>query len=153
MIEHASGSIFDADVQALVNPVNCVGIAGKGLAAEFKRRYPDNHRSYVAACKDKRLRPGRVLCCLVRDSTPSGLRTIANFATKDHWRAKSDLAWIERGLRSLVETAEGLNIRSIAIPALGCGLGGLLWDDVRPLIEAAANEMPDVRVVVFPPQS
>lgn len=150
MIEQGSGSIFDADVQALVNPVNCVGVASKGLALEFKRTFPDNFAAYHAACKYGKIQPGSLFFVDPGPLTPR--LWIINFPTKRHWRDTSRLEDIAAGLRSLIAEVPARGIKSIAIPALGCGLGGLRWDDVRPMIEAAANEMPGVRVVMFGPQ-
>lgn len=150
MIQEGSGSIFDADVDALVNPVNSVGVAGKGLALEFKRAFPGNFAAYQAACKYGKIQPGGLFIADPGLLTPR--LWIINFPTKRHWRDASRLEDIDSGLRSLVAEVQARGIKSIAIPVLGCGEGKLLWADVRPMIEAAAREMPGVRVVVFPPQ-
>lgn len=159
MIEFASGDMLaftltqledgeyvDSRAVALVNPVNCAGTMGAGLAAQFKREFPRNFERYRHACMFKRMRIGRVYI------TYEEGHFIVNFPTKDHWREKSKLEYIERGLTSLVAELPKHDIRSIAIPALGCGLGGLKWSDVLPLIERAACAMPDVRVIVFAPK-
>jgi O-acetyl-ADP-ribose deacetylase (regulator of RNase III) len=137
------------DVDAIVNTVNCVGVMGKGIALQFKNKWPDNFRSYEAACKAKQIRPGRVF---VYDA--GGLvkpHFIINFPTKDHWRGKSRIEFIRDGLSDLIGQVKKLHILSIAIPPLGCGNGGLDWDEVRPLIERAFAALPEVDVRLFAP--
>lgn len=137
------------DVDAIVNTVNCVGVMGKGIALQFRNKWPENFRAYEAACKIKDVRPGRMF---VFDS--GGLvrpNFIINFPTKDHWRGKSRLDFIRAGLADLVMQIQRLGIRSIAIPPLGCGNGGLDWTEVRPIIEAAFADLSDVDVRLFPP--
>lgn len=138
------------DVDAIVNTVNCVGVMGKGIALQFRNKWPENNRAYEAACKAKEVRLGRMF---VFDS--GGLvkpNYIINFPTKDHWRGKSSLESIREGLKDLVAQVERLGIRSIAVPPLGCGNGGLEWSDVRPLIEGAFAELPGVEVRLFEPE-
>lgn len=141
MITHTTGDIFRANVEALVNPVNCVGVAGRGLALEFRKRFPENFAFYQKACCEGEIAPGRVH--LVARPFPPVPRTahwpkrIVNFPTKRHWRDTSRLEDIEAGLLDLTAAVRSWGIRSIAIPALGCGLGGLDWSDVRPRIELA----------------
>ena len=137
------------DVDAIVNTVNCVGVMGKGIALQFRNKWPENNRAYEAACKAKEVRLGRMF---VFDS--GGLvkpNYIINFPTKDHWRGKSSLESIREGLKDLVAQVKRLRIRSIAVPPLGCGNGGLEWSEVRPLIEGAFAELPDVEVRLFEP--
>ena len=137
------------DVDAIVNTVNCVGVMGKGIALQFRNKWPENNRAYEAACKAKEVRLGRMF---VFDS--GGLvkpNYIINFPTKDHWRGKSSLESIREGLKDLVSQVQRLRIRSIAVPPLGCGNGGLEWSEVRPLIEGAFAELPDVEVRLFEP--
>lgn len=137
------------DVDAIVNTVNCVGVMGKGIALQFKNKWPANFREYAAACKAGEVRPGRMF---VHDS--GGLvkpNYIINFPTKDHWRGKSRIEFIREGLADLVNQVRKLGIRSIAIPPLGCGNGGLDWDRVRPLIEQAFSALPEVEVRLFEP--
>lgn len=145
MIEYSTGSIFECDAEALVNPVNCKGIAGKGLALEFKKRFPVSFDAYRHECQLANL-CGE--CIFLRD----GDRYIGYFFTKNHWINKSQLSDIATGLQDLIGGVKFHGIQSIAIPALGCGLGGLDWGDVKPLIESAAQSMPNVRVIVFPPK-
>ncbi|PTD97500.1 type II toxin-antitoxin system antitoxin DNA ADP-ribosyl glycohydrolase DarG [Pseudothauera lacus] len=137
------------DVDAIVNTVNCVGVMGKGIALQFKNKWPANFRDYAAACKAGEVRPGRMF---VHDS--GGLMKpnyIINFPTKDHWRGGSRIEFIRDGLADLVTQVRRLGIRSIAIPPLGCGNGGLEWSRVRPLIENAFAALPDVDVRLFEP--
>lgn len=149
MIEEGSGNLLTAEVDALVNTVNTVGVMGKGIALQFKRAYPANFSAYRAACDRGEIRPGQMF---VFDTAVKGPRRyIVNFPTKRHWKSGSRLDDISAGLDDLVRVVEEQGIRSIAIPALGCGNGGLDWQVVRPLIEQACSRMPDVRAVVFPP--
>jgi len=149
MIEHTSGDILKADAEALVNTVNCVGFMGRGIALQFKRVFPRNFDVYEAACRRGEVQPGRML--IVETGQLTNPRYIINFPTKRHWRGKSRIADIESGLEALVVDVRRLGIRSIALPPLGCGLGGLKWSEVRPLIERAFAGLPDVRAVVYEP--
>jgi len=149
MIKIQQGDILQAEAEALVNTVNCVGVMGRGIALQFKKAYPDNFKAYKTACDRKELHPGRVL---VYDTNSLVLpRYIINFPTKRHWKGKSRLDDIRSGLDALVEEVRTLGIRSIAIPPLGCGLGGLNWDVVRLIIEEAFKALPDVQVFLFEP--
>ena len=137
------------DVDAIVNTVNCVGVMGKGIALQFRNKWPENYSAYEAACKAKQVRPGTMF---VFDS--GGLinpNYIINFPTKDHWRGKSRIEFISDGLADLVAQVKRLGIRSIAIPPLGCGNGGLEWNEVRSLIEQAFANLPGVEVRLFNP--
>jgi O-acetyl-ADP-ribose deacetylase (regulator of RNase III) len=149
MIEFTQGDMLRADVDALVNTVNCVGVMGRGIAEQFKRMFPENYRVYEAACKHKEVVPGKML--IVATGQLTSPRFIVNFPTKRHWRGASRMADIESGLAALVQEVQARGIRSLAIPPLGCGLGGLDWREVRPLIEQALGALPDVRVLVFEP--
>jgi O-acetyl-ADP-ribose deacetylase (regulator of RNase III) len=150
MIEEGRGNLLFADVDALVNTVNTVGVMGKGIALQFKRAFPANYRAYREACARGEVRLGRMF--MFDSGVPGPRRYIVNFPTKDHWRSRSRLDDIRAGLDALVDDVAERGITSIAIPALGCGNGGLAWADVRPLIERAAARMPDVRTVVFAPE-
>src|SRR6185295_3486452 len=130
-----SGDLLDADVEALVNTVNTVGVMGKGLALQFKRRFPATFTAYAAACKRGEVEIGRML--VVETKASAGPRYIVNFPTKKHWRDPSRLEYVRAGLDALVEEIRTRGIRSIAVPPLGCGNGGLAWSDVEPLIERA----------------
>ncbi len=149
MIELARGDILGSGAEALVNTVNCQGFMGRGIAQQFKRTFPENFRAYEAACKRGAVQAGRML--VFRTGTFTNPRFIINFPTKRTWRGKSRLADIEAGLQSLVVEVSRLGIRSIAVPPLGCGLGGLSWSTVRLRIEAVLGELAGVRVIVFEP--
>jgi O-acetyl-ADP-ribose deacetylase (regulator of RNase III) len=150
MIELRQGNLLTTDAEALVNTVNCVGVMGKGVALQFKQAFPDNFRQYELACREGLVRPGQMLIVPTgRDANP---RYIINFPTKRHWKGKSKLEDIRAGLGALVDDVQRLNIKSIALPPLGCGNGGLAWSDVKPLIEAASAWMPEVQVILFAPQ-
>jgi len=149
MIEITRGDILAADVEALVNTVNCVGVMGRGIALQVKNAFPANFKAYEAACHAGEVQPGRMF--IFETGQFTNPRYVINFPTKRHWRGQSRLADVESGLAALVEEVKRLGIRSIAIPALGCGLGGLDWAEVRPRIEAAFAGLPEVRAVVFEP--
>lgn len=149
MIEFKTGDILAEDAEALVNTVNCVGIMGRGVALQFKQAFPENFKAYVRACKRGEVEPGRMFVFDTGRLTPP--RYIVNFPTKRHWRGRSRIEDIERGLDALVAEIRQRGIRSVALPPLGAGLGGLAWADVRARIERAFLALPDVRVVVFEP--
>jgi len=149
MIEVAKGNVLEADVEALVNTVNCVGFMGKGIALQFKQAFPANFRAYEAACRAGEVVPGRMFT--FDNGRLINPRYIINFPTKRHWRGKSRIADIRSGLKALVADVRRLGVRSIAVPPLGCGLGGLDWREVRPMIEEAFSPLPDVRVSLFEP--
>lgn len=149
MIELTTGDILRAKVDAIVNTVNCVGFMGRGIAAQFKRGYPENFRVYEAACERGDVQPGRMLVYEIPRSTAP--RWIINFPTKRHWRANSKIEDIKSGLVALIDEVRRLRIESIAVPPLGCGLGGLDWAEVRPLIEKAFAELPAVQVHLYEP--
>ena len=147
MIRFTHGDIFAQPAEAIVNPVNCVGVAGAGLALRFRRRHPDAFIAYRRACAERRLRPGRMF---MFDSGRDRPRWIVHFPTKRHWRDRSTIGDIEAGLRGLAATLPGHGIGSVAIPPIGCGLGGLDWRTVRPLITACLGDLP-VTVIVLEP--
>ena len=149
MIEYKKGDILAEDAEVLVNTVNCVGSMGRGIALQFKQAWPDNFRAYAAACRRHEVRPGRMF--VYETGLLTHPRYIINFPTKRHWRGKSRIEDIEAGLDALVAEIRRRAIRSIAIPPLGAGLGGLNWDEVRPRIESAMRGLADVRIVVFEP--
>ena len=150
MVELTHGDILRADAEALVNTVNCVGIMGRGIALQFRKAFPENYKAYKAECDREAMQPGMVFVHdLKRLMNP---RYIINFPTKRHWRSKSRIEDIDAGLKALAEEVLKRGIRSIAIPPLGCGLGGLDWQDVRPRIEAALRDLPGVRVLLYEPK-
>ena len=146
MITYTTGNIFDSDAQALVNPVNCVGVMGAGLALQFKKRYPENFHDYRKACLNGDVTPGRSFLHLTLPT-----KYIVNFPTKREWRDPSRLEDIESGLRDLREVITTLGLTSIAIPPLGAGLGGLNWKDVKPLIESNLKNLKHVAITVYEP--
>jgi len=149
MTEFAHGDILKADAEALVNTVNCVGIMGRGIALQFRKAFPENFKAYKVLCDRKALVPGQVhVFDLNRFENP---RYIINFPTKKHWKGKSRMEYIEAGLKSLVAEIRKRHIRCVALPPLGCGLGGLSWREVRPLIEKVFQSLPEVHVIVFEP--
>jgi O-acetyl-ADP-ribose deacetylase (regulator of RNase III) len=151
MIHPSSGDILAAPVEALVNTVNCVGVMGRGIALQFKSAFPDNYKQYAQACKRKEVQPGRMF--ITCTGLLQGPRYIINFPTKRHWRGKSRLEDIEAGLIDLVRVISELGITSIAIPPLGCGLGGLAWPVVRSRIEASATPLESVQIYLYAPAS
>lgn len=149
MIERKVGDILSEDVEAVVNTVNCVGVMGRGIALQFKNIYPENFKAYAAACKQQKVHPGRMFVFETHEMTNP--RYIINFPTKRHWRGKSRMEDIRSGLEDLARVIRSKGIQSIAIPPLGSGLGGLNWNEVRPLIEEALSEFDDCRIVLFEP--
>lgn len=149
MIEYKSGDILREDAEALINTVNCVGVMGRGIALQFKKVFPENFKNYAAACKQEVVQPGRMF--VYETGLLTNPRYIINFPTKRHWRGKSRMEDINAGLKALVEVIHQYNIRSIAIPPLGSGLGGLDWADVKPCIEAALKPLTEVQVVIYEP--
>lgn len=148
-----SGDMFAEPVDALVNTVNCVGVMGKGVALEFKQRWPDNFKAYKAVCDAKALVPGKIL---IHENLSlfgsDGPRFLINFPTKAHWRSPSKLAYIEDGLDALIHEIRYFDIKSIALPPLGCGNGGLDWADVKPIIAEKLSVLDGVDVIVFSPK-
>ena len=149
MIEYKTGDILAEDVEALVNSVNCVGVMGRGIALQFKDAFPENFRAYAAACKRKEVKPGHMF--VFENSQISGPRYIVNFPTKRHWKGKSRIEDIEAGLTALTLEIKNRNIRSIALPPLASGLGGLEWREIRQRIEKGLEGLSNVRIVVFEP--
>jgi len=149
MLRFTTGDILAEDAEALVNTVNCVGVMGRGIALQFKKAFPENFRVYARACKRGDVQPGRMF--VFETGALTNPRLIINFPTKRHWRGNSRIEDIEAGLKDLATVIRERNIRSIAVPPLGSGLGGLDWSDVRPRIEGALRDFNDLRVVVFEP--
>lgn len=149
MLKTVRGNLLDSDVEALVNTVNTVGIMGKGIALQFKKRFPENAVAYQRACRTGELQPGRVFTFAI--DTLNNPRFIINFPTKRHWKTLSRIEDIRSGLVALVDEIRRRGIRSVAVPPLGCGNGGLDWGDVLPLIQTAFANLPDVEAFVFEP--
>jgi O-acetyl-ADP-ribose deacetylase (regulator of RNase III)/uncharacterized protein YwgA len=151
MINFLTGDMLKADADALVNTVNTVGVMGKGIALQFKEAFPYNNKEYVRACKDNELAPGKLLA--VWDSNLLyGRKLIVNFPTKVHWRQPSQYEYIEKGLRAIRELIIKENIKSIAIPPLGSGNGGLDWNKVKPMIIESLRDL-DIDVQVYEPNA
>jgi len=146
MITYTTGDLLKSSAQALVNTVNCEGYMGKGIAYQFKLQYPENNVDYVKACKNGTLMVGKLHYFVERE------KIIINFPTKDKWREKSKISYIEKGLDELLLLIEKLKINSLAIPPLGSGNGGLVWADVKKLIEKKLiSTVDDVNIIVFEP--
>jgi O-acetyl-ADP-ribose deacetylase (regulator of RNase III) len=147
MYEHKKGDIFQSGCEAIVNAVNCIGVMGAGLALAFKKKFPKMHTDYKKYCNEGKLRPGG-MHVWENDGDP---KYIINFPSKDDL-SPSKLEYIVDGLEALREVIESNNIKTIAIPALGSGLGGLDYDDVRPLLEEFADSLPEgVFVTLYDP--
>lgn len=145
-----TGDLLAADVEALVNTVNCVGVMGRGVALQFKNAFPQNFAAYARACDLDEVVPGRMFVFETRQTVNP--KFIINFPTKRHWRGKSRIEDVESGLVDLRRVIESRHITSIALPPLGSGLGGLKWADVRMRIERALDDLPNVRIVIFEPR-
>ena len=148
-VQIASGDLLEQRVDAIVNTVNTIGVMGKGIALQFKRRWPANAKAYETACKRGDVVPGKMF--LFDNGGLVDPKFIINFPTKRHWRQPSRIKDIETGLVDLLAVVKRHSIRSIAIPPLGCGNGGLNWEDVRPRIEAAFAGLPELDVRLFSP--
>ncbi len=148
MITYKTGNLLDAPVEALVNTVNTVGVMGKGVALQLKNAYPENAKAYTDAAKEGKIKVGEVFVVPVNSMT--SVRYIFNFPTKAHWRYPSRIEWIKSGLDSLRQQLLEHKVKSVALPPLGCGNGGLDWSEVRPLIESALTDLP-IEVVVYEP--
>jgi len=149
MITLTCGNLLEAETEALVNTVNTVGVMGKGIALQFKRAFPENYKAYRRACEDEQVRLGEMFVFETGRLAPP--RFIFNFPTKGHWRSRSKLDDIETGLDDLARVIRERGIRSIAVPPLGCGHGGLDWKDVRPRIETALADLDEVDVRLYEP--
>lgn len=149
MIRFTQGNLLEARKDAVVNTVNTVGVMGKGIALMFREHFPENFKAYAEACKAGRVQVGTMFV------TPgvelNGPRWIINFPTKVDWRQPTKMEWVLSGLESLKQVIREKEIKSVAIPPLGCGNGGLKWDVVRPMIENALRDLTDVEVLVYEP--
>jgi len=149
MIKLVKGNLLDADAEAIVNTVNTVGIMGKGIALQFRQAYPANYEAYKKACDHKEVQPGKMFVFATNRTVNP--RFIVNFPTKRHWKGKSRMEDVASGLVDLVHVIKELKIRSIALPPLGCGNGGLRWSDVRTRIESAFTALPEVEAFLYEP--
>ena len=150
MIRTTTGDILKSETEALVNTVNCVGVMGRGIALQFKQQFPANYKAYAVACEREEVQPGRMFVFDTGELTLP--RYIINFPTKRHWRGKSRIEDIKAGLFALADEVRVRGIRSVAIPPLGSGLGGLNWAEVKPLIEHVFSTLTDVDVQIFEPR-
>ena len=148
MIEYVTGNLLDSSAEALVNTVNTVGVMGKGIALQFKKRFPHNYKVYEAACKARELETGHVL--VVKDGDAFSQKTIINFPTKKHWRQPSKYEYIEAGINALKQALVEHKIQSVAIPPLGSGNGGLNWEEVRAMLESGLGGL-DVAITIYSP--
>lgn len=148
MIHYVKGNILHSRAEARVNPVNCVGVMGKGLALQFKKAYPENFEDYKTACDSGLVRLGEMFLTVYNEH--EGIKKyIINFPTKKHWLDKSSIIDVMTGLRDLIQWVSTLRIGSVAIPKVGCGLGGLAWEEVRPLIVDACERLPKVEWYIY----
>jgi len=149
MIEMTKGNLLASGADALVNAVNTQGVMGKGIALQFKKAYPGMFETYADSCKRKEVVVGSMQMILVSYNTPPF--HIINFPTKQEWDKPSRMEYIEKGLVALADVVKIMGIRSIAIPPLGCGNGGLEWSQVKLRIEATFANLPDVKVLLYAP--
>ena len=149
MIKYTKGNLLEADVDAFVNSVNTVGVMGKGIALMFKEAFPENFKAYARACKSGVVTTGSMF--VTEQTDLMGPRWIINFPTKQHWSADSKQEWIAKGLQDLHRIILDKNIKSIAIPPLGSGNGGLNWATVKSMIENTLGALSDVSIVVYEP--
>lgn len=149
MITYVKGDIFDSQAFALVNPVNCDGVMGKGLAKQFRETFKANHKSYRIECRLGLLKPGGVV--MEYDQRNGTIQLIINVATKDHWKQPSELNWIINGILEIRRILREIDIPSVAIPALGCGNGGLSWDRVKEAIEDHLSDV-ECNIEVYIPR-
>lgn len=149
MLTFLQGNLLEAPVDALVNTVNTVGVMGKGIALMFKEAFPENFSAYAEACKNGEITVGRMF--VTERHALGGPRWLINFPTKKHWRQPSKLQWVMEGLKDLQRVIQEKQIRSIALPPLGCGNGGLNWADVKREIEEALGALDGVDVLVYEP--
>lgn len=149
MINYTSGNLLEAEVEALVNTVNTVGVMGKGIALMFKKSFPHNMKEYAQACKSGEIQTGKMF--VTNTDELIGAKWIVNFPTKQHWRNPSQMIWIEEGLQDLRRFIIENKVKSIAIPALGAGNGGLDWQSVKAKIEQALGDLDGIDILVFEP--
>jgi O-acetyl-ADP-ribose deacetylase (regulator of RNase III) len=149
MIHYITGNILESNAQALINTVNTVGVMGKGIALQFKKAYPNNFNAYQKACKQCNIGIGKLF--VTRESNlNSEEKIIINFPTKKDWSKSSEYSFIEKGLDNLVQVIEQQNIKSVALPPLGAGNGGLDWENVKKIIEKKLNGL-NVEITVYEP--
>lgn len=146
MIHFVTGDLLQSEAQALINTVNCEGYMGKGIAYQFKLKYPEMNAEYVKKCKAHKLSPGQLDCFV------TGNKIIINFPTKNKWREKSKMEYISSGLDALLQVIDDYNITSIAIPPLGSGNGGLIWSEVKNIILRKFESLSDkIEIYIYEP--
>lgn len=149
MITYTTGDLFDAQAEAIVNTVNTVGVMGKGIALQFKQRFPENYVTYKEACEKGLVKTGEVL---ITKNNTLFFKYIINFPTKEHWRNPSKYEYVDKGLDALIDTIKEYNIKSVAMPPLGAGNGKLEWDKVKLILNDKLSVLPDVKFIVYEPQ-
>ncbi|MFC6605302.1 macro domain-containing protein [Ectobacillus funiculus] len=150
MIKFVTGNLLKANVEALINTVNTVGVMGKGIALQFKQAFPDNYKQYKKACDLKQVIPGKMF--IVPISLVENPKYIINFPTKRHWKNNSKIEDIKAGLKALKSDIQEYGIKSIAVPPLGCGNGGLDWAEIKPLIISELEDIENVEILVYEPK-
>ena len=151
MIKYIEGNILDSEAQALVNTVNTIGIMGKGIALQFKKAFINNFKAYEEACRNKDIRIGKMFVTRDRNLN-SGEKIIINFPTKTDWNKPSEYKYIEEGLNDLIAVIRDHEIKSLAIPPLGSGNGGLEWERVKIIIDEKLRSL-DIDIFVYEPSS
>ena len=149
MFEYKTGNILQEQTDAIINTVNCVGIMGRGIALQFKQMYPENFKAYKQACDKGEVEPGKMF--IYNSGLLFNPKYIINFPTKRHWKGKSRVQDIKSGLVALKDDIINYKIKFIASPPLGCGLGGLNWDEIKPIIEQVLGDLQDVKIVIYEP--
>ena len=148
MIKHKYGvDILNEETEAIINTVNCDGFMGKGLALQFKKKYPYNYEKYKQACEKRKVKVGKMF--VFRTNSLFNPKYIINFPTKDHWQGSSHMGYIQDGLKDLVKVIKRYNIKSIAIPPLGCGYGGLRWEDVCKEIDKTLGSIKNIEILTI----
>jgi len=148
------GDLFESSDEAIINAVNCVGVMGKGIALQYKKKFPENYKEYKKLCSLSKIYPGKMFVYKYEDDFFDNKRPsfIINFPTKQHWRSKSKIEFVEEGLDDLISVIKEEGIKSISMPAIACGNGGLDWNIVRDLIETKLSNLDDVRINVYEPK-
>jgi O-acetyl-ADP-ribose deacetylase (regulator of RNase III) len=149
VLHFVKGNLLNADSEALVNTVNTVGVMGKGIALQFKQAFPDNFKEYKKACDKGMVTPGKMF--IFENHSLSNPKYIINFPTKRHWKSKSKMQDIIDGLKAFKEDLIHLKIKSVSLPPLGCGNGGLNWSEVKPLIVSALADLHDLDIYIYEP--
>ena len=148
------GNLFESSDEAIVNAVNCVGVMGKGIALQFKKRFPENYIEYKKLCSLGKVQPGKMFVYRCTDDFFDHKKPlfIINFPTKQHWRGKSKIEFVEEGLNDLISVIKEEGIKSISIPAIACGNGGLDWNLVKDLIKTKLSNLDNVQINIYEPK-